>query len=38
MDSDDSEMDVSQVNPFLAGKKLNIAGFDEETTQVRLRR
>ena len=30
--------DVSQILPFLAGKKLNIAGFDEETAQVRLRR
>ena len=30
--------DVSQILPFLAGKKINIAGFDEETAQVRLRR
>ena len=25
--------DLSQVAPFLAGKKLNLAGFDEETQQ-----
>ena len=31
-----SSEDVSQILPFLAGKKLNIAGFDEETAQVRL--
>ena len=30
-----SPEDVSQILPFLAGKKLNIAGFDEETAQVR---
>ena len=27
--------DVSQIVPFLSGKKLNIAGFDEEFSQVR---
>ena len=27
--------DVSQIVPFLSGKKLNIAGFDEELSQVR---
>ena len=27
--------DISQVLPFLAGKKLNIAGFDEESVQVK---
>ena len=28
-----SPEDVSQIIPFLAGKKLNIAGFEEETAQ-----
>ena len=28
-----SPEDVSQIFPFLAGKKLNVAGFEEETAQ-----